>query len=151
MDASTRMGIALTTLGVVFFFYCMYLERRHAKRIRHRKEKKLLDKISGQQMIPEFRNPREQQTFILHEIQRAEELMMRGRYENAIVHFANAIAVCVDPHRLLLALKENLPPSDFDLLLKVLADKYGRKSLLVGYCNLQLRSNNNAISFWKFV
>lgn len=148
MDSSTRVGIAITTLSVVFLFYCAYLERRNSrlrKRLRNRKDKKILENVSLREVLPEIRDPREQQTFILRQIQRAEELMGEGKYQKAILHFANAIAVCVDPHRLVLALKETLPPHAFDLLLKVLADSYGKRFLR--YCDSQsvVRSFNKSI------
>lgn len=152
MDSSTRIGIAVTTLSVVFLFYCAYLERRNSnlrKRLRHRKEKKILENISLREILPEIRDPKAQQAFILNQIQRAEELMTQGRYEKAILHFANAIAVCADPHRLVLALKETLPPQAFDLLLKVLADSYGKRFLR--YCDSQAVevSSNKTSGFLK--
>lgn len=139
MDSSTRLGITITTISVVFLFYCAYLERRNAnlrRKLRHRKDKKILESITLRDILPEIRDPRDQQAFILHQIQRAEELMSEGRCERAILHFANAIAVCADPHRLVLALKETLPPHAFDLLLKVLADGYGKRFLR--YCDSQM-------------
>lgn len=80
-----------------------------------------------QEIIPEIKDPRDQQALLLHEIQRAEDLMSSGKFERAITHFANAIAICNDPHKMVMALRESLPDDAFDLLLKVLANSYGKQ------------------------
>lgn len=80
-----------------------------------------------QEIIPGIKDPRDQQTLLLHEIQRAEDLMTSGKFERAVTHFANAIAICNDPHNMVMALRESLPDDVFDLLLKVLANSYGKK------------------------
>lgn len=80
-----------------------------------------------QEIIPGIKDPRDQQMLLLHEIQRAEDLMSDGKFERAITHFANAIAICNDPHKMVMALKQTLPASAFDLLVTVLANSYGKR------------------------
>lgn len=92
-----------------------------------KREQNLLEKIALQEIIPEIKDPRDQQALLLHEIQRAEGFMSEGKLERAIRHFANAIAICNDPHKMVMALKKSLPTSAFDLLVQVLADSYGKR------------------------
>lgn len=132
-STALRLSIAVTTFGVVLLALCVCFDRfnrkdfNYRKKMRQKRDKKLLDKFSMEEILPEINDPRDQQALILHEIHIAETLMTDGKFERAIVHFANAIAICADPHKLVLALKETLPPSAFDMLLKVLAKSYGKR------------------------
>lgn len=120
---------ATASVLAIFAFACYVCckESRLRKKLKQRREQNLLEKIALQEIIPEIKDPRDQQTLLLHEIQRAEDLMSDGQFERAIMHFANAIAICNDPHKMVMALKESLPVSAFDLLLKVLVDSYGKR------------------------
>lgn len=117
---------ALTVFAIACYVYCR--EQRLRKRLKQKRDPKwLLERIAMHEIIPEIKDPRDQQTLLLHEIQRAEDLMSSGKFERAVTHFANAIAICNDPHKMVMALKESLPTSAFDLLLKVLANSYGKR------------------------
>lgn len=121
----TNICVTASAIGVVAFVCYVYCKNSRVPG--KRKQKVLLEKVAMQDIISEIKDPRDQQALLLHEIQYAESLMSDGKFERAVIHFANAIAICNDPDKLVLALKESLPASAFNLLLKILASSYGKR------------------------
>lgn len=133
---SSRVAVTLSALAMLCCAFHIYSERRRhkialmrKKRRRQRETQMMFEASAVRKLLPNMEDPKEQQSFILHEIQAGETLMGEGRFEKAVVHFACAIAVCAAPDRLVVALRESLPPAAFDLLLKILANDYGRRFL----------------------
>ncbi|XP_014679828.1 PREDICTED: mitochondrial import receptor subunit TOM20 homolog [Priapulus caudatus] len=58
------------------------------------------------------------QRFFLQEVQKGEELLSEGNFEEAVEHLSNAIAVCGQPQQLLAVLQQTLPPQVFHMLLQ---------------------------------
>ncbi|KAF2885484.1 hypothetical protein ILUMI_20692 [Ignelater luminosus] len=132
----TQFAFAVTLFSGIFVAICIYFDSQRRKDPAFRKKLKmkrdrdrLLKKayVSSINILHDIEEPQDQETIILREIELAESLMAQQNYDKAIVHFANAIAICVDPCNLLIALKQSLPPNVFDLLIHVLVSNYGKQ------------------------
>ena len=66
--------------------------------------------------FPDLRDEAAVQRFFLEQIQKGEEYLAQGSYENGVEHLTNAIAVCGRPQHLLGVLKANIPPEVFKML-----------------------------------
>lgn len=79
-----RVGLAVSGVGALYLLYCLYKENQkfkhihHKRKIRQLKEKHVME-ASGVQILGPIDDPKEQQAFILREIQKAETLMTEGR------------------------------------------------------------------------
>lgn len=70
--------------------------------------------------IPDLRDTAQVQKFFLEEIQKGEELLGEGKFEEGVEHLTNAVAVCGQPQQLLQVLQQTLPPHVFSMLLEKL-------------------------------
>ncbi|KAK5642358.1 hypothetical protein RI129_008525 [Pyrocoelia pectoralis] len=121
---------ASTVFCGAFLVICLYFDKhRHEdphfrKKLKVKRRKPLTNNEKG----PEILNVDEiqdKEAVILKEIQSAETFMTAGDYQNAVVHFANAIACCVDPYNLLSALKRSLPHEVYVNLVETLEKGFG--------------------------
>jgi len=68
--------------------------------------------------LPDLRNVEEVQKFFIDEVQKGEELLGQGNYDEGVEHLTNAVAVCGQPQQLLQILQQTLPQPVFAMLLE---------------------------------
>ena len=61
------------------------------------------------------------QKFFFDEIQKGEELLAAGQYEESVKHLTNAITISGQPQQLLQVFQQTLPPDVFKMLMSSLA------------------------------
>lgn len=126
--------INLSTIGSVFgavmllccIVYDHYKKRELNFKKKLQKRREIMQKMTAID-LKDIYDPREQQAFILHEIELAEELMVRNKCNEAVHHFVNAIVICEDPENIIRALQHSLPSKAYDLLVEVLTEHYGNR------------------------
>merc|ERR1712002_599884 len=73
---------------------------------------------TGGSVFPDLRNVEAVQRFFLEEVQKGEDLLGQGNYDEGVEHLTNAVAVCGQPQQLLSVLQQTLPAPVFQMLLE---------------------------------
>lgn len=123
--------IQLSTIGtfcgaivlIICMFYDKYKRRDRKKMLKRRLE---LQRVTSND-LKEIYDPRERQSFILHEIELAEIYMTKNNVYDAINHFVNAIVICEEPYNIIKALRQTLPSKAYRKLIRTLLENYGEK------------------------
>lgn len=71
--------------------------------------------------MPDHTDQAALQRFFFDEIQKGEELLAAGEYEESVKHLTNAIAISGQPQQLLQVFQQTLPPDVFKMLMNSLA------------------------------
>lgn len=113
--------------GAAFIGYCVYFDKKRRShpdfkrklKERRRRAKEGQTKSSTTQ-LPDLRDVAQVQKFFLEEVQKGEELLGEGKFEEGVDHLTNAVAVCGQPQQLLQVLQQTLPPHVFSMLVEKL-------------------------------
>ncbi|CAK8677468.1 unnamed protein product [Clavelina lepadiformis] len=127
LDLNRNTALAIAGIcGTAFIGYCVYFDKKRRndpefkKKLRERRSKYAKQVGPSGTTFPDLRDVEAVQKFFLAEVQRGEELLALGNYEDGVEHLTNAVAVCGQPQQLLQVLKQTLPPPVFAMLLEKL-------------------------------
>jgi len=122
MNRSTVLAVAA---GTAFVGYCIYFDRKrrshpdYRRRVMERRKANQGKSVStGGSVFPDLRNVEAVQRFFLEEVQKGEDLLGQGNYDEGVEHLTNAVAVCGQPQQLLSVLQQTLPAPVFAMLLE---------------------------------
>ncbi|XP_031348348.1 mitochondrial import receptor subunit TOM20 homolog B-like [Photinus pyralis] len=126
---SIQFIFASTLFSAAFIVICIYFDKHRHEDPLFRKKLKLrrrkpLPTYSGTSLKPSVILQTDKESKIVQEIQSAEAFMTVEDYQNAVVHFANAIACCVDPYDLLISLNRSLPNEVYVTLVERLQNNF---------------------------
>lgn len=134
-----------TVCGAIVLFICIFYDK-YKRRDLNFKRKMLKRREELQRMttidLKEMYDPRERQSYILHEIELAENLMSQNNITDAINHFVNAIIICEEPFNIIKALGQTLPPSAYKKLIEQLENIQSEK---FSKLNEKLEMNKNLL------
>ncbi|XP_041469552.1 mitochondrial import receptor subunit TOM20 homolog [Lytechinus variegatus] len=131
MISRTTAGVVAGVAGTLFIGYCIYFDRKRRsdplfrqklkerRRLRGEQSSKTSSGSSGEGQkleIPDLKDAEAVQSFFLQQVQRGEQLLAEGDFENGVEHLSNAVAVCGQPQQLLQVLHQTLPAPVFQLL-----------------------------------
>lgn len=121
-----------TVCGAIVLFLCIFYDQYKRRDLNIKKKKKMLKKCIELDRLKSINfndiyDPRERQSYILHEIELAETFMSENNVYAAVNHFANAIVICEEPLNIIKALGQTLPPKVYEKLMKMLLENYGEK------------------------
>ncbi|XP_039249681.2 mitochondrial import receptor subunit TOM20 homolog [Styela clava] len=123
----SKTAAVAAAAGVAFIGYCVYFDRKRRsdpdfrKKLKERRRKAREGQCGANKTkLPDLRDVAEVQKFFLEEVQKGEELLGEGKYEEGVEHLTNAVAVCGQPQQLLQVLQQTLPPQVFNMLLEKL-------------------------------
>nr|CAB3267163.1 mitochondrial import receptor subunit TOM20 homolog [Phallusia mammillata] len=125
MNKNTVLAIA-GVCGTAFVGYCIYFDRkrrsdpdfRRKLKERRQKQQKTNTSSGASAPLPDLRDVEAVQKFFIEEVQKGEELLGQGNYQEAVEHLTNAVAVCGQPQQLLQILQQTLPQPVFAMLLE---------------------------------
>ncbi|XP_068681437.1 mitochondrial import receptor subunit TOM20 homolog [Montipora capricornis] len=133
MSARLIAGIVAGICGTFFLGYCVYFDRKRRSDPlfkqklleKRRKAKQAQQEASMEELrtgIPDKRDAAAVQQFFMEEVQKGEELLALGEFEQAVSHLTKAVAVCNHPQQLLQLFHGTLPDHVFQLLIERLND-----------------------------
>ncbi|KAH8235401.1 hypothetical protein KR038_007019 [Drosophila bunnanda] len=120
------ISVSLGLTAALIVGYCVYFDRKRRsspdfrKRLfeRRRRMSAPSSTASSPPKGPRDGNkPVSAQTYFLSEMRLGEELITQGRVDEGLTHFANAVALCALPDKVMEALQATLPPQMFEMLI----------------------------------
>ena len=116
----------LTVMAGVCMGYSIYLDWKGRSEPEDKKKLQVERRIRREPRagvtLPNLQNREAVEQFFNREFKRGEELLSKGKIEDAIEHLCNAVAVATEPQKMLQVLQQILPHEVFGSILERLPE-----------------------------
>lgn len=121
------ISVVLGLSTALFLGYCVYFDRKRRsspdfrKRLYERRRRLRSGTTSSPMGGPRGEGKQAAlESYFLREMRSGEELISQGRMDDGLTHFANAVALCAQPDKVMQALEATLPTHMFEMLISKL-------------------------------